>query len=383
MTIENSDSKRMPDLIPQSNPKANYLAHCEEIDAAVLRVANSGWYILGPEVVAFEAEFAAYHGLAHAMGVASGTDALELALRGCGIGPGDAVFTVSHTAVATVAAIERAGAVPVLVDIDPETYTLDPNALEQALKGWRGPRPVAVVPVHLYGQLADMPAIMDIAARYGLRVVEDCAQAHGARLAGRLAGTWGDAAAFSFYPTKNLGALGDGGAVITANTEIAAHITELRQYGWRERYVSAVPGLNSRLDEIQATVLRIKLKYLDASNQQRRAIANLYWSFFSESVLKLPVSLQHAFHVYHQFVVRVSKRDQLQAALRHAGIGTLVHYPQPVHQQPAYFGRLAFSDLPKSEEVVATVLSLPLYPELDDASVVRVAETVLSFLRNS
>lgn len=194
-----------PGPIPQSNPKASYMAHRIEIDAALLRVANSGWYILGPEVEAFEAEFAAYHGLPHAVGVASGTDALELALRGCGIGPGNVVFTVSHTAVATVVAIERCGASPVLVDIDPTTYTLDPDALERALKGWRGPQPAAVVPVHLYGQLADMPAILDIAGRYGMRVVEDCAQAHGARLGGRLAGTWGDAAAFSFYPTKNLG----------------------------------------------------------------------------------------------------------------------------------------------------------------------------------
>lgn len=380
MTDDNAEARRVPDPILQSNPKAGYLAHREEIDAALLRVANSGWYILGQEVEAFEAEFAAYHGLAHAVGVASGTDALELALRGCGIGPGDAVFTVSHTAVATVAAIERCGAVPVLIDIDPETYTLSPDALAQALKEWRGPRPAAVLPVHLYGQVADMPSILDIAAKHGLRVIEDCAQAHGARLAGRLAGTWGDAAAFSFYPTKNLGALGDGGAVITGAADISERVRELRQYGWRERYVSAVPGLNSRLDEIQAAVLRVKLKYLDAANQSRRRIADAYRSALSGSGLNVPASTGDAFHVYHQFVVRADDRDRLQAELRQAGIGTLVHYPQPVHRQPAYAGRLAYGDLRQSEAAASSVLSLPLYPELDGESVSRVASTILTLI---
>lgn len=370
-----------PDPIPQSNPKASYLAHRKEIDAALLRVANSGWYILGPEVDAFEAEFAAYHGLPHAVGVASGTDALELALRACGIGPGDAVFTVAHTAVATVVAIERCGAAPVLVDIDPMTYTMDPGALEQALKGWCGPRPAAVVPVHLYGQLADMPAILDIAGRYGMRVVEDCAQAHGARLAGRLAGTWGDAAAFSFYPTKNLGALGDGGAVITADDGIAQRVRELRQYGWRERYVSAMPGINSRLDEIQAAVLRIKLKYLDAANQRRREIAEAYRAALSASCLKLPDPPEAALHVYHQFVIRVPDRDHLQVALRRVGIGTLVHYPQTVHQQPAYAGRVPCGDLTHSMAAAASVLSLPLYPELDDDKASNVTATICALLK--
>lgn len=369
--------------IPQSNPKASYLAHREEIDAALLRVTASGWYILGPEVAGFEAEFAAYHSLPHAVGVASGTDALELALRACGVESGQAVFTVSHTAVATVAAIERCGALPVLVDIDPVTYTLDPHALDQALKRWRGARPAAVVPVHLYGQLADMPAILEIAGRYGLRVVEDCAQAHGTRLHGRLAGTWGDAAAFSFYPTKNLGALGDGGAVITADDEIARRVRELRQYGWRERYISAIPGINSRLDELQAAVLRVKLRYLDSANARRRAIAAHYREALADRGLTLPTCRDGAEPVYHQFVVRSSMRDQLQADLRQRGIGTLIHYPQPIHHQPAYADRLVHGDLTQSEQAAANVLSLPMFPELLDIQVARVAAITRNLLIDS
>jgi dTDP-4-amino-4,6-dideoxygalactose transaminase len=369
--------------IPQTNPKAGYLAHQAAIDAAMQRVLDSGWLILGPEVEAFEREFAAYHALEYAIGVANGTDALELALRGCGIGPGDAVLTVSHTAVATVAAIERCGAEPMPVDIDPASYTLDPQALEQALRDTPGQRPKAVVPVHLYGQLADMPAILDIARRHGLRVIEDCAQAHGARLNGRLAGTWGDAAAFSFYPTKNLGALGDGGAVLTADADIAQRVRELRQYGWHERYVSAVPGVNSRLDELQAAVLRVKLKHLETDNQRRRSIADAYCSALSGSGLTLPVATHGAFHVYHQFVIRTPDRDRLQAQLRHAGVGTLVHYPQAVHQQPAYAARLTVGKMTHSEQAAATVLSLPLFPELADESVERAAATLLALFNNT
>ncbi|MCC7278872.1 MAG: DegT/DnrJ/EryC1/StrS family aminotransferase [Chromatiaceae bacterium] len=367
-------------MILQSNPKAGYLAHQVEIDAALRRVLESGWYILGPEVAAFEAEFAAYLGLPHAIGVATGTDALELALRGCGIGPGHVVFTVSHTAVATVAAIERCGAEPVLVDIDPATYTLDPNALEGAVRVRRDNRPVAVVPVHLYGHPADMPAILDIARRHDLRVVEDCAQAHGARLAGRLTGTWGDAAAFSFYPTKNLGALGDGGAVVTASPAFAARVRELRQYGWRERYISAVPGINSRLDELQAAVLRVKLRHLDAGNERRRVIAARYREALSGARVSLPICEAGVDHVYHQFVIRSPERDRLQGQLQELGIGTLVHYPRAVHSQPAYADRLAHGDLTHSEQAAASVLSLPMYPELADAQVARVAETLRNLL---
>lgn len=362
--------------IPQSNPKASYLAHRGEIDAALRRTIESGWYILGPEVEAFEAEFASYHGLPHAIGVANGTDALELALRGCGIGPNHTVFTVSHTAVATVAAIERCGACPVLVDIDPATFTLDPDALEEAVRAHRGAGPAAVVPVHLYGQLADMPAILEIAGRYELRVVEDCAQAHGARLAGRLAGTWGDAAAFSFYPTKNLSALGDGGAVITADPVVADRVRELRQYGWRERYVSVVSGINSRLDELQAAVLRVKLQYLDAANIRRREIAEIYRNHLTILGSDLPFCRNNIEHVYHQFVIRTSNRHLTQSELTQCGIGTLIHYPTPIHRQPAYVERLIHGDLIHSEQAAATVLSLPMYPELEDRQAYRITSAL-------
>lgn len=368
--------------IPQTDPRAGYLALRAEIDAALRRVAESGWYVLGPETEAFETEFAAYMGLPHAIGVANGTDALELALRGCGIGPGQAVFTVSHTAVATVVAIERCGAEVVLVDIDPETYTLDPNALERILRHWQGGRPAAILPVHLYGQLADMPALLDIAQRYGLRVIEDCAQAHGARLDGRLAGAWGDAAAFSFYPTKNLGAFGDAGAVVTADGAIAGRVRDLRQYGWRERYISAIPGINSRLDAVQAAVLRVKLPALNGGNARRRAIADRYREALGglAADLDLPVCRAGAEHVYHQFVIRSAARERLQTGLREAGIGTLVHYPEPVHRQPAYAGRLTHGDLVHSERAAACVLSLPMYPELADIQVGQVAETLRDLL---
>jgi len=362
--------------IAQTNPKAGYLAHQVEIDAALRRVVESGWYILGPEVDAFETEFAAYCGVAHGVAVASGTDALELALRACGVAPGHAVFTVSHTAVATVAAIERCGAEPVLVDIEPTTYTLDPNALDDALQGWQGARPAAVVPVHLYGQMADMPAILAIAARHGLRVIEDCAQAHGASLSGRGAGTWGDAAAFSFYPTKNLGALGDGGAVVTADADIARRVRELRQYGWRERYISAVPGINSRLDELQAAVLRVKLRHLDVGNERRRVIASAYRDSLAGTSLGLTTCRPEAVHVYHQFVVRSPSRARLQAHLKLRGIGTLIHYPEPVHRQPAYAGRLVHGDQSHAEQAAASVLSLPMYPELEDSQVAQVGEAL-------
>lgn len=251
----------MERAIPQTDPKAGYLAHKTEINEAIHRVLDSGWYILGKEVAAFEAEFAAYVGVSHAVGVASGTDALELALRTLDIGPGDGVVTVSHTAVATVAAIERCGATPVLVDIDPATYTMDPHHLDDTVrKAYTLSSPVptiqAVIPVHLYGRPADITAIVHIAAQHELYVIEDCAQAHGAVSGGRKAGTYGNLGAFSFYPTKNLGALGDGGAVVTDHMDMFVKMRALREYGFQERYVSAMKGINSRLDEVQAAVFR-------------------------------------------------------------------------------------------------------------------------------
>jgi dTDP-4-amino-4,6-dideoxygalactose transaminase len=271
-------------LLP-ADPKANYLAHKEEIDQAIRRVLDSGWYILGQEVAAFEQEFAQYLGVSQAVGVGSGTDALEIALRACGVGVGDAVITVSHTVVATVAAIELVGAMPVLVDIDPITFTLDPNRLEDTIAQHQGSRIKAIIPVHLYGHPAAMPAIKEIARRHDLYVIEDCAQSHGAAIKGRKTGAWGDLAAFSFYPTKNLGALGDGGAVVTDNAELAQKLRLLREYGWQRRYISEMPGMNTRLDEIQAAVLRVKLQYLDKENAQRRELAEVYNSRLSATPL--------------------------------------------------------------------------------------------------
>jgi len=362
-------------LLP-SNPKASYLAHKDEIDAAIARVLDSGWYILGQEVAAFENEFADYIGVRFGIGVGSGTEALHLALRACGIGAGDQVITVSHTAVAMVAAIELCGAQPVLVDIDPVTYTLDVAQLEAAIT----PYTKAVIPVHLYGHPANMEAVLAIARRHGLRVVEDCAQSHGATYQGRKTGDWGDLAAFSFYPTKNLGALGDGGMIVTDDRTLAETARLLRQYGWQERYVSAIPGSNSRLDELQAAVLRVKLRYLDEDNGRRIHLAKLYIERLASTNLQLPTATQGAKHVYHQFVVRSARRDALQAHLEAKGIGTLIHYPMPVHLQPAYVGRvICHSSLPASEHAAREVLSLPLYPQLSDEALDRVVEAILAF----
>ena len=361
--------------IPQTDPKANYMVHKAAIDAAIQHVLESGWYILGKEVEAFELAFAGYIGASHAIGVGNGTDALELALRACGVGPGDLVFTVSLTAVATVAAIELVGATPVLVDIDPVTYTMDPNCLENALAHPPTGKPKAVIPVHLYGQPADMPAIQELSRRYGLYLIEDCAQCHGARLAGRMTGTWGDIATFSFYPTKNLGALGDGGMVVTSNSELAERTHSLRQYGWQQRYISEIPGCNSRLDELQAAILRVKLGYLEAENTRRITLAARYTMALTNSSLTLPACRAGARHVYHQYVVRSPRRAALQAYLRSQGIGTLVHYPSAVHQQPAYQSRISLAgSLLHSERTAAEVLSLPIYPELTDSQVDSVAE---------
>ncbi len=368
---------------------AGYRARREEIDQAVHRVLEKGWYILGHEVKAFEEEFARYVGVRHGVGVGSGTDALHVALRAAGVGPGDRVITVSDTAVATVAAVELAGATPVLVDIDPATHTLDPNRLAEALKEYDrgvqpegGPRPKAVIPVHLYGHPADMPAVLEIARRYDLMVIEDCAQAHGAALAGRRVGTWGHLAAFSFYPTKNLGALGDGGAVVTDDARLAENARLLREYGWRERYVSHLAGMNSRLDELQAAVLRVKLPHLDAENARRREIAGVYDRILAETdKVERPRVRAGVEHVFHLYAIRSGERDQLQQHLKAHGVGTLIHYPVPVHQQPAYQGRvpLGAGGLPHTEQVCREILSLPMYPQISDEQARYVAHQILQW----
>lgn len=365
-------------MILCGNPRAQYMAHKAEIDAAVLGVMEKGWFVLGDEVLAFESELAAYLGVAHGVGVGSGTEALHLALAACGIGAGDEVITVAHTAVATVAAIELSGATPVLVDIEPDYYTLDPSKLEAAI----GPRTRAVVPVHLYGQAADLSPIMEIARRRDLTVIEDCAQSHGAMYQERRAGAWGDMACFSFYPTKNLGAFGDGGMVVTNDPELADRARLLREYGWAERNVSSVAGWNSRLDELQAAILRVKLRYLDADNAARQQWAFFYDQALAESQLVLPKFLPGAPHVYHLYVVRCGDRDRLHDFLHARGIGTLIHYPVPVHLQPAYRCRLRGSDqLPETERAAGEVLSLPMYPELTRAEAAHVVATVREYLK--
>src|ERR1700720_5061831 len=265
-----------PVPIPQTDPRAAYLAQKSEIDAAIARVLESGQYILGPVAERFESDFAAFLGLAHGIGCASGTDAIELALRACGIGSGDLVFSVSHTAVATIAAIERAGATPVLVDVEPGTYTMAPRELLRVLQSPPAGRSAAVLPGHIYGQTAELSALTEIARIHGLRLIEDCAQSHGALYRGRAVGSFGDIACFSFYPTKNLGALGDGGMVVTNDPALAAALREIREYGWRERFVSARAGINSRLDPIQAAILGVKLRSLEADNARRQLVADRY-----------------------------------------------------------------------------------------------------------
>jgi dTDP-4-amino-4,6-dideoxygalactose transaminase len=363
-------------MILCSDPHRIYEALKPEIDGAIARVLDKGRYILGDEVRAFEAEFAAYCGVRSGVGVGSGTEALHLALRGCGIGPGDEVITVSHTAVATVAAIELCGATPVLVDIRPETYTMDPGRLEAALT----PRTRALIPVHLYGRPAAMEAITAFAREHGLRVIEDCAQAHGAGLHGRRVGSWGDLACFSFYPTKNLGALGDGGMVVTDDAELADRVRLLREYGWAERYVSHIAGLNSRLDELQAAVLRVKLRRLDGDNAERGRLASAYDEGLAGTGVATPQRPPDATHAYHLYVVRSAQRDRLKAFLESRGIAALVHYPVPVHLQPAYRGRLPGGDrLPETEKAAREVLSLPLFPGLGRDELNAVIEAVRQF----
>ncbi|MFH0855106.1 MAG: DegT/DnrJ/EryC1/StrS family aminotransferase [Candidatus Omnitrophota bacterium] len=364
-------------MIICADPLAGYLAHRKQIDSAVGSVLASGRYILGEQVKAFETEFAGYIGVKYAVSVGNGTDALRIALCSCGIKRGDEVITVSHTAVATVAAIELAGGVPVLVDIDPFTMTLDPSKLEKMVTK----RTKAVIVVHLYGCCADLSPIIKIAKRYGLRVIEDCAQAHGAFYKGRRAGSWGDLSCFSFYPTKNLGAIGDGGMILTDRLELAEKAALLREYGWEKRYESLVPGGNSRLDELQAAILRVKLKYLDSENKKRLALSGLYnKKLKKEGWLVLPEYRVDLSHVYHLFVVRCRLRDRLQGYLKKNNIFSLVHYPVPVHLQKAYFGRLrGKDDLKETENAAKSVLSLPIYPQMSKYDLEEVAAAVHSF----
>lgn len=357
--------------------RGQYRALQTDIDDAVQRVLASGWYILGEEVTAFEREFAQYHGLAdeaHCVGLNSGTDALHLALWACDVGPGDEVITVAHTAVATAAAIRLTGATPVFVDITPDTYTMDPQALAAAIT----PRTRAIVPVHIYGHPAAMDAICAVADEAGIPVIEDCAQAHGATYREKPVGTLGRAGCFSFYPTKNLGALGDGGAVISGDAAFIERVRLLREYGWtpQARYVSQMEGTNSRLDEMQAAILRVKLRHLDAWNERRRELAATYAAHLPTTVVP-PTERADCCHVYHLYVVRVEERERVQHALRAANIATGIHYPVPVHQQPAYSGEQSSPPrLPQTEQIASQILSLPMHPLLTAAQAMRVSDAL-------
>jgi dTDP-4-amino-4,6-dideoxygalactose transaminase len=346
-----------------------------EIDAAVERVLTGGWYVLGPEVKAFENEFADYVGVRHAIGVGSGTEAIHVALLALGIGAGDEVITVPNTAVATVAAIELTGARPVLCDVRPDTMLVDTDRLPAAIT----PRTRAIVPVHLFGQSADLNPILELAAAAPARiwVLEDCAQAHGATYHGRRVGSVGDLAAFSFYPTKNLGAYGDAGAIVTNSPELAGRVDLLRQYGWRQRYQSEIKGLNSRLDELQAALLRVKLRHLDDWNRARRERAAVYNQ--SIRTVTLPRQMPYGESVYHLYVVQSPRRDDLAAHLKRRGIGTMIQYPYPVHLQPAYADMAYGASLPEAERLAREILSLPLYPELALDDVREIAEAVNQF----
>jgi dTDP-4-amino-4,6-dideoxygalactose transaminase len=357
--------------VPMFDAAAQYRALAPEIDAAVARVVGGRQYILGPEVEAFEAEFARWCGAAHAVGVGNGTDALQLALLACGVGAGDEVVTSASSSPFTALAIAMTGARPVFVDVDSRTYTMAPDAAAAAL----GPRVRAIVPVHLYGQPADMDPILALARPRGIRVVEDACQAHGAEYRGRRVGALADAAAFSFYPTKNLGAVGDGGAVVTADAEIATRVRMLRDGGRADRDRHVVRGVNSRLDELQAAILRVKLRHLDAWNARRRALAALYRDGLAGAPVELPSEAPWARHIYHLFVVRSAARDALRARLAADAIDTLVHYPIPLHRQEAFRAPGAF---PNAERDAAQVLSLPLFPQLADEQVARVCRAVVA-----
>jgi dTDP-4-amino-4,6-dideoxygalactose transaminase len=347
-----------------------------EIEAAIHRVMKRSRFILGEEVEAFERAFAAYCGASFAVGVGSGTEALQVALMACGIGPGDEVITVSHTAVATIAAVELAGAKTVPVDIDPARFTMDPHRLPGALT----PRTRAVLPVHLYGQPAELAPILEFAARHGLAVIEDCAQAHGARYREKRVGAWGRIAAFSFYPTKNLGGYGDGGAVVTDDPALAERARQIRQYGWDANRISRRKGLNSRLDEIQAAVLGVKLGRLDGWNAERRRLAAAYDRRLADMGLAVPFAAPDSTHVYHAYVVRHKQRDALRAHLAGLGIQTSIHYPLPVHAQPGFAHLASFAgDLPKTEAAAREVLSLPLFPGLREAELQQVVDAIGDF----
>jgi dTDP-4-amino-4,6-dideoxygalactose transaminase len=363
--------------IPFLDLKAPYLELKEELDAAYRRVMESGWYILGEEVEAFEAEFAAYCGAKYCIGVGNGLEALHLIIRAMGIGPGDEVIVPANTYIATWLAVSYAGATPVPVEPDEKTYNINPDLIELAITS----RTKAILPVHLYGQPADMDPINTIANKYNVKIIEDGAQAHGARYKGKRTGNLGDAAGFSFYPGKNLGAFGDGGAVTTNDKDLADKIRILRNYGSKVKYKNETKGFNSRLDEMQAAFLRVKLAKLDEWNTRRRNIAEFYLKEFAKvQGIILPHVPDCCEPVWHLFVIRHPRRDHLQKQLQEAGIGTLIHYPIPPHQSDAYAKEFCLERYSLSENLAQSVLSLPIGPQLNNDAATTVTNAILSCL---
>ncbi len=366
-------------MIPFGDPSASYQAHKSEIDHAIKRVLDSGWYVLGTEVEEFEKEFASFHGKdLHAVGVANGTDAIALCLRGLGLGIGDEIITSSHTAVATVAGIEQAGCTPVFADINPNTRCIAPKSIEERL----GSNTRAIMPVHIYGQPAEMPKIAEISKKHNLAVVEDCSQAHGAEIKGQKVGTFADISAYSCYPTKNLGGTGDGGVILCRSKEFAEKIKSLRQYGWNQERECIIPGFNSRLDELQAAILRVKLQHLPDDNAKRRAIALCYNAAFKDLPLTLPTLAETELHAMHLYVIECDRRDELMKYLRSHQIGASLHYPLAVHQHAAYAHRIRGCDnLPITDQLYQRNLTLPMYPELAEDSIEHIISMVQNWFR--
>jgi dTDP-4-amino-4,6-dideoxygalactose transaminase len=367
-------------MIPFSDPLASYQVHKKEIDQAIERVHNSGWFVLGKEVEAFEQEFASFHGSNyHAVGVANGTDAIALCLRITGMGGNNEVITASHTAVATVAGIEQAGCIPVFADIDPVTRCIDPRSIEKRISD----KTRAIMPVHIYGQPCDMNAICKIAEANKLQVIEDCSQAHGAKINEQKVGTFGSLAAFSCYPTKNLGGTGDGGVILCKSLQLGEKLKALRQYGWNKDRESITKGFNSRLDEVQAAILRVKLAHLGTSNKKRLMIANKYYEAFQDLPLTLPHLGKNEMHAMHLFVIECDRRDELLTHLRNSGVGASLHYPLPVHLHAAYSRRIRGSeDLPTTEMFYKNHLTLPMFPELSEDAIENIISRVYKFFKN-
>jgi dTDP-4-amino-4,6-dideoxygalactose transaminase len=367
-------------MIPFGDPSASYQVHKMEVDEAIQRVLDSGWYVLGKEVNAFEEEFASFHGAnLHAVGVANGTDGIAVCLRSLGLGLGDEVITTSHTAVATIAGIEQAGCSPVFADINAVTRCIDPRSIEERV----GPKTRAIMPVHIYGQPAEMHKILEIGKVHQLDVIEDCSQAHGAEINGQKVGTFANLSAFSCYPTKNLGGTGDGGVILCRSLELANKIKSLRQYGWNEHRESTIAGFNSRLDEMQAAILRVKLRHLSDDNEKRRLIAQRYNHAFQDLPVALPSQNTNELHAMHLYVIECEQRDELLKHLRSKGVGASLHYPLAVHKHAAYANRIRGGDnLPVTEQFYQKNLTIPLYPQLSEEKLQHVISSLTSWFKN-